>query len=1265
MAIPRILIADKATVARRLARELRQAGYDVPAVAVSGEEAVTLARQLQPDLAIVAVELAGNVNGIDAAARIRADGDVPIIYSSSPADEHLLERAQATEPYGHVLKPFRVQAIRLTIDLALHRRNLERRLRASEQQYVALVDRSLQGMMILQGPPPRIAFANPRCVEFLEYSLDELLSMSPEVFAGMVCPADRELLFARLADHLVGRREQTRGKFRALRKDGAIRWIQYFASGVQYGGAPSIQVALLDITEQMQVQEALRLSEERFRLALENANVGMCQVDLEGRITQVNGRMCKILGYSRQELEGKTVNDITLPDDRHVTSSFIHAALAGASTYAEYEKRYIHKQGHTVTCLVSSSLATDAEGRPAYLISHVLDVTTEHKAQEALRRAHADLESQVEKRTADLHAANLHLRQEIAEHQRTEQHLRRANRALALLTDGTQVVARATTEQKLMDNACRMVVGTGGYRMAWIGLAEHDQDRTVRPVARAGAEAGYAEMLHLTWADTGRGREPTGTAIRTGQSVAVRNIHTDSTLASWRAQATAQGYASSLALPLIVDGQAIGVLSVYAAEPDAFEPAEVELLQRLADELAFGVAALRTRACQQEAEARLRYQADLIENVSDAVVATDNDLVIRSWNRAATEIYGWPAGEVIGRPLREILQVEHATARFEVASEQLLSHGKWEGEMTHRRRDGIRLQIRASTSLLRDLAGQGTGAVSIYRDVTARRQAEAALAQHAVELEREVAERRRTQQALQESEARYRSIFENATLGIYRTTPDGKVLVANPALVRMLGFDSDEGLIDRDLVVGYVLRRRRAHLIEQIEREGQVAGIKSVWNRRDGSSLFIRESARALRDEAGQTLYYEGAVEDITEQVRAEEQLRAYTHSLEEVVLQRTHELQSERDRTRALLESVGEAVIVTDLQDCILYLNPVAASVVGISREEAMGQSIRAWREERPHEAKDAIRAALAAGHAWRGEVSICHADRVWHDVAVTVAPLIDTDAGQLVGAVRVERDISALKEIDRMKDMFISNMSHELRTPLSVITLISGNLDALYDRLDDDRRLKMIRDLRGQVRVLNDLIGDVLEVSRIDSRRVSMERARADLADVARAEIENQMPLAESKSQRLAVAAAGPLPVWGNRPQLLLVARNLVNNALKYTAPGGVITCGCCVLAGQPAAGEAGWPGSEALPPGRWAALRVVDTGVGIDAQDLPYLFDRFYRGAALGQTPGTGLGLSIALELVQLHGGQIAVASTPGEGSTFAVYLPLLEEKNNDGR
>ena len=194
---------------------------------------------------------------------------------------------------------------------------------------------------------------------------------------------------------------------------------------------------------------------------------------------------------------------------------------------------------------------------------------------------------------------------EIRRRQATEDALRQKNRAWCLLSQCNSAVIHAADEKDLLKAVCHIAVKTADYRMAWVGFAESDAAKTVRPAAQAGTGADYLNTANITWANTERGRGPTGTAIRTGQPVIVRNLSTSPAFAPWREAALQHGYASSAALPLKQGDTVFGALMVYAAEPEAFDVDEVRLLTELASDLAYGITALRTRTEHARAEAEL------------------------------------------------------------------------------------------------------------------------------------------------------------------------------------------------------------------------------------------------------------------------------------------------------------------------------------------------------------------------------------------------------------------------------------------------------------------------------------------------------------------------------------------------------------------------------------------------------------------------------------------------------------------------------------
>jgi PAS domain S-box-containing protein len=419
------------------------------------------------------------------------------------------------------------------------------------------------------------------------------------------------------------------------------------------------------------------------------------------------------------------------------------------------------------------------------------------------------------------------------------------------------------------------------------------------------------------------------------------------------------------------------------------------------------------------------------------------------------------------------------------------------------------------------------------------------------------------------------------------------------------------------------------------------------------------------------------------EAARLHQQLRQHAANLEEIVTQRTLELQIERDHTRAILEAVGEAVVVANLDGAIQYVNPAAVALTGYTSQELLGQSWYMWQSDHASpQAYSQIQETVGAGRIWQGELINRRKSGALYSTALTAAPLFAHDQQERASSfVIVQRDITLLKEAERLKDQFVSNVSHELRTPLSVITLLSGNMDTLYDRLDDQQRRRITRDIRAQARVLNELISGILEISRIDSAFVPAEHRLVNLAQLVAEELEKQQPLAHRKNQSTRVISIDRLGAYGNEGQLRQVIRNLINNAIKYTPAGGQITCTCQVLdlpaadrrpslagtqPGQQSSGAdwpAAWPSRSDLPAGRWAVVSVADSGSGIGEHELQHIFERFYRVKTEGNIPGTGLGLSIVRDLVALHSGQIAVASDPNVGSNFVVYLPAIEDADNE--
>jgi len=431
--------------------------------------------------------------------------------------------------------------------------------------YQALFQHSADGVLIAL-PDGKVLRANPAACRLLGLDEAQVLGRTLEGLFLEEPGAGRPL-----AERLLSGSDREEANLR--RAEGGDLPVELTSVVVRSGDLESCAyVVFRDISARRAADAALRASEQRFRQFAESARDVFWLVDVpEGRVAYVNPAFEAVWGQSCQSRydDPRAWAEAIHPDDRPRVLAAFAANQSTGDTYDE-EYRLVRPDGSVRWIRDRAAPVRDAAGKLVRLAGIAEDVTARKRSEAALRRT---------------------------------------MRALLTLSRCNEAQVRAGSEQALYQGVCRAIVEEGGYRMCWVGLTEHDVRQTIRPVAQAGEGDSFVAGLDIVWSDTERGRGPTGTAARTLQPVLGRDFLEEPALAPWRAEALQWGFRSSAALPLVVEGACVGVLTLYAGEPDAFSEEESRLLLQLADDLAFGVAAHRARADRDRLTAQL-VQAD-------------------------------------------------------------------------------------------------------------------------------------------------------------------------------------------------------------------------------------------------------------------------------------------------------------------------------------------------------------------------------------------------------------------------------------------------------------------------------------------------------------------------------------------------------------------------------------------------------------------------------------------------------------------------------
>jgi PAS domain S-box-containing protein len=383
-----LIVEDEAILAEDLGISLENLGYAVIGEVSTGEQAIKLAQELRPDLILMDIKLQDDIDGIEAADRIRATLDIPVVYLTAYGEKDVLERAKRTEPYGYLGKPISLTEMRSTIETALYKHAADKRIRKSEEKYRFLAE-NMTDVIWTADAGPHLTYVSPSIEEHLGYTPEEFIAISLEDF---VMPSSYQRLMEVFRQR--GKQKNTGENGEEIRtsviecrhKNGSVIPVEIVAKSLydKQGNFSGILGVSRNVAERNKAEEALRSSEEKHRLLHETMTDAFVSVDLNGRILETNRAYQVMLGYSSEELLKLTYMDLT-PAKWHDFEAGIVQEQILAKGYSEvYCKEYQRKDGTVFPVELRTSLIRDAAGNPSLMWAIVRDLTERTRAEKQL-----------------------------------------------------------------------------------------------------------------------------------------------------------------------------------------------------------------------------------------------------------------------------------------------------------------------------------------------------------------------------------------------------------------------------------------------------------------------------------------------------------------------------------------------------------------------------------------------------------------------------------------------------------------------------------------------------------------------------------------------------------------------------------------------------------------------------------------------------------------------------------------------------------------
>jgi len=635
----------------------------------------------------------------------------------------------------------------------------------------------------------------------------------------------------------------------------------------------------------------------------------------------------------------------------------------------------------------------------------------------------------------------------------------------------------------------------------------------------------------------------------------------------------------------------------------------------------------RKRAERQLQVAEQRYRM-IFENSAVAIIMTNKEGCLVSWNKFTEQLLGMTEDELLGRPVRSLYpSSEWQRIRGLNVRRKGMQH-HLETQMIRPGNEIIDVDI--SLSVLKDSEGDVTGSIGVIRDIT---------------------ERKHMEGALRQSEQRFRQVVENAKEWIWEIDANGLYTYASPIVEKILGYKPAEILDQKhfyDFFHPEDAQRLKAQAFEILSQNDVFREFQTRNLHKDGKVVWLTRSGVPVFNDSQELIGYRGADVDITERTR-------------------THEILDRKQKNlEAIFDAAPVGMLLLDEQLIVARANETIRHMSGKDYRDIIGKgpcdALGCARAEDPSETRDCdecsleamIQLALESGKPIGGlEIRPVLNDngetlRPW--LLVSVEPLSIDSGRHVVVALDDITDRKhaeeELREAVEMKSQFVSTVSHELRTPLtSIREAVIILLNEVAGRINEDQQ-HFLDIAKRNIDRLSRLIDNVLDFQKLHAGKMRFELQKNAIEKTIEDAYNTMRPYAQKRGVHLSLDCQPDLPrVAFDADRMIQVVTNLMSNGIKFTPEGGSISVSVRCR-------------REHL------AIQVKDTGFGIPKEALPKIFERFYRVPRPGkEIKGTGLGLAIVNEIVTGHGGRIDVESELGKGATFTVLLPLTPKQQSE--